>query len=261
MKVSFKIYIATIIFMISGPSLNASWGNTTSLLDSDLFSKTADPYYQLESFTVDEIELDGKEKGEDFFIGEDIPTDTLPLPLPKPSTEGPLDSVIMVIDRLIALGEKILPMIEKGRPVVINRPMAAVSVLPRLEGKDIVVHDMEGWSIPQVKHYRASFKNLMGMEVVSFVYSVIFQYGGSLNGKGKYLTGIRASARNIKVNFGFDLDASSELIQISNVGTGGNLVAGATVEITYTVKNMLKAVSTYKNYFISGDGKIISLDD
>jgi hypothetical protein len=181
--------------------------------------------------------------------------------VPTPTTNGGvLDSVIMVVDKLVAIGQKIIPMIKDGKSVITNSPMTAVSVLPRTDLKDFQVHDMGGWSIPVNRHYKITFNNGLGVEVVSFVYSITYQYNGSMDGKGKYLAGIRAAARNIDIMWGFDLDASSQLIQIANVGTQQNVVAGATIEMTYTVKNWTRNL-TYSQYFhISGDGKLYKLD-
>ncbi len=179
---------------------------------------------------------------------------------PAPSPTGFLDGVIMVVDKLIAIGQKIMPTIEKGRAVVTNNPMAAVSVLPRLDTKDPVVHDMGGWSIPVTKHYKISYSNGFNSEVVSFVYSITYQHGGTYGGKGKYLTGIRASARSINIAWGFDLDASSQLLQISNVGSADNVVAGATIEISYTVKNWTRTITTNESFFVAGDGRLFKLD-
>lgn len=177
-----------------------------------------------------------------------------------PTTRGALDSIIMVVDKLIAIGQKIIPTIKEGKSVVTNNPMASVSVLPRSEAKDPVVHDMGGWSIPVSKHYKIAYVNGFGSEVVTFVYSISYQYNGSVDGKGKYLAGIRASARNITIAWGFDLDASSQLLQISNVGTQQNVIAGATLEMTYTVKNWTKNITTSTSFHVTGDGKLYKLD-
>jgi hypothetical protein len=173
---------------------------------------------------------------------------------------GALDSIIMVVDKISAIGQKITPIIEKGRPVVTNNPMAALSVIPRLDTKDPVLHEMGGWSIPMTKHYKIAFSNGFGSEVVSFVYSITYQFGGNYKGSGKYLTGVRASARNLVVSWGFDLDASSTLVQISNIGTTANPVAGATVEISYTVKNWSRINTTNEAFFIAGDGRLFKMD-
>lgn len=179
---------------------------------------------------------------------------------PTPSPTGALDSIIMVVDKLIAIGQKIIPTIEKGKAVVTNSSMAAVSVLPRVETTDPVVHDMGNWSLPVTKHYKIVYKNGLGSDVVSFVYSITFQHSGTYGGKGKYLTGIRASARSINIAWGFDLDASSQLVQISNVGTVNNVVAGATIEIQYTVKNWTRQITNVVSYFVAGDNRLYKLD-
>jgi hypothetical protein len=176
------------------------------------------------------------------------------------SVAGVLDGVILIVDKLIAIGQKIIPTIEKGKAVVTNKPMTAISVLPRLDGTDPVVHDMADWSIPTTKHYKITYSNGLGMEVVSFVYSVTFQYGGTYVGKGQYLAGVRMAARDIVVDWGFDLDASSSLIQISNVGSATNVVAGATLEMNYTVKNWTRTLSTSEYFHVTGAGKVFKLD-
>ncbi len=243
-----------------------------------------DPYFQLKSVKVTELTDEEalefqnsadrgiKNKG---FVGPDIPNvpslpggaSTIPsappvsVPGAPAPTGGVLDGVIMLVDQLIAIGQKIIPTIKEGKAIVTNNPMTAVSVLPRGEGKDLVVHEMGGWSVPVSKHYKIAYTNGFGAEVVSFVYSISFQYNGSSNGKGKYLAGIRASARNITVSWGFDLDATSQLVQISNVGTQDDVIAGATLEMTYTVKNWTRTISTSESFFVSGDGKLYKLDN
>lgn len=192
-----------------------------------------------------------------------IPTPTAPVDngtKASPSGGGVLDGIIMVVDKLIAIGQKIIPTIEKGKAVVTNNPMSAISVLPRVDAQYGVVHEMGSWSIPVTKHFQVNYSNGLGMDVVSFVYSVTYQYGGKYKGTGAYLTGIRASARKINIVWGFDLDASSQLIQISNIGSEQNVEAGATIEMAYTVKNWTRQITNYKSFFISGKGKLIALD-
>jgi hypothetical protein len=138
--------------------------------------------------------------------------------------------------------------------------MAAISVLPRLDTKDPVVHDMGNWSIPVSKHFKITYKNGYNSEVVSFVYSITFQHSGTYGDKGHYLAGVRVSARQIDVAWGFDVDATSQLIQISNVGTTSDVIAAATIEISYTVKNWTRNITTIEGFHVTGDGKIYQLD-
>jgi hypothetical protein len=189
------------------------------------------------------------------------PGGNIPPTIPSaPVSNGPLSGVIAIIDDLIAIGAKIIPTIDKGRAVVTNGPMSAVSVLPRIDTKDPVVHDMGNWSIPVSKHFQITYENGFGVEVISFVYSITFQHSGTYGGKGHYLAGIRLAARDINVTWGFDLDATSQLIQISNDGPENDVIAGATVEITYLVKNWTRTISSSKSFHVTGNGKIYKLD-
>lgn len=237
-----------------------------------------DPYYQIKKVSVvpltpeeslaleiEDRELNSKNTGIPGFP----PLPSNPAAPASPSNAGQaggttgggvLNGIIMVVDKLIAIGQKIIPTIEKGKAVVTNSPMSAVSVLPRVDATTGVALEMGGWSLPKTQHFKVNYENGYGMTVVSFVYSVTFQHSGKYKGTGAYLTGIRASARSINIVWGFDLDASSQLIQISNIGTEENVVAGATIEMAYTVKNWTRQITHYKSFFVSGKGLIMAID-
>ena len=83
-----------------------------------------------------------------------------------------LGEVIMVVDQLIALGKKIWVIIEAGRPVV-NTNLPVVHVLPREAGQDGSLYDLSGWNAPKAIGYRVTYKNLYGMEVIAFTYSIV----------------------------------------------------------------------------------------
>lgn len=232
-----------------------------TLKTSDV-SALQDPYFQVKTMKIKQITDD--DMSEFNFVARDFIGNIPNLPTIPASgggdTGGGIGGIISIIDQLIAIGQKIIPIIKQGAPVVTNNPMASVSVLPRIDTKDPVVHDMNGWSIPKSNHYKVTFQNGFGSDVVTFVYSISYQYNGTLDGQGKYLAGIRASATNIVVSWGFDLDASSQLLQISNVGTKQNVIAGATLEMTYTVKNWTRNITTSNSFFVTGDGKFYPLD-
>lgn len=278
MKVS-KLLKTALLLSVMTSSIAINANETSHLLKLNEVAQTRksedlkNPYFQIKSVKVQE--LSDEEAME--FINEPTKKDGKPNIPPVPpeyndqdkalinradllSPMGFLDSAILVVDKLIAIGQKILPIIEKGRPVVNNNPMAPISVLPKIESKDPTLYDMGNWSIPVSKSYKISFTNGFNSEVVSFIYSVGFQHSGTYNGKGKYLTGVRASAKNITVSWGFDLDASSKLVQITNVGSTENTVAGATIEISYTVKNMMRTIMTSESFFVAGDGRMFKLD-
>ena len=168
-----------------------------------------------------------------------------------------VNNVIMAMDKLVAIGQKIIPIISQGIAYVTNSPMTAISVVPVELSKEKVDGTMENWSLPKTNHFEINYPNALGMIVAKFVYSVTYQHGGTYQGKGQFLTGIRSAAQRINVVYGYNLDAKSKLVQISNIGKNGNVVAGAMIEMEYTVKNFSRQITTVDSFFLTGDGRII----
>ena len=171
-----------------------------------------------------------------------------------------LGEVIMVVDKLIALGKKIWPIIEAGKPVLNVDMGAPISVLPRAEDGDaIAFYNMDSWNMPKAKTYKVEYTNGFGMNVISFDYTVNFQYGGKYQGVGSYITGLNVQASNTTVSWGFNFSATSQLISIVNHGSLEDPVAGATIRIDYTAKSILRQISTSESFHVNGNGRIKAL--
>lgn len=208
-------------------------------------NKAMNPYYQVSEIVVEEV----------------IQKPDLNLP---PLTQldimnkTDLGQVAIVIDGLIAIGKKIWPIIEAGRPVVDVNMAKGISIIPYKKGDnfDATFYEMENWSMPKFKKYNVTYKNGFGSKVISFDYTVHYQYGGSLNGKGKYLAGVNISASNVSVAWGFSFQAASELVQISNHGANDDQIAGGTFSINYTAKTVVKTISSSDTFHVTGNGDI-----
>lgn len=172
---------------------------------------------------------------------------------------SPIDEISIVIDGLMAIGKKIWPIIEAGRPVVTTKFIPAISIIPNLTGEGPVLNQMENWSIPKVKSYRISITNGVGWEVVAFTYTIIFQYNGDLAGVGKYVTNLAVIPSEIDVGYGSDFDASSELIGISNIGTNKNPVASGLIKVSYGAKNIRKGLKMSHVFSVDGLGNFEQL--
>lgn len=184
-------------------------------------------------------------------------TEVSDIEVPEKS-EKSLGQVIMVVDKLIGLGKKIWPIIEAGKPVVNTTFTPAISVLPRVEGEphDVAFYNMANWEAPRQKSYQVDFKNGWGMNVISFTYNVSYQYGGSYQGKGRYLTGVDVSASNISVSWGFNFNATSNLVSIANRGAQDDPVASATVKIQYEASSVLRNIQSAQSFHVTGAGDI-----
>ena len=193
------------------------------------------------------------------YIVDDIVGDMEDEKSPDPSNETTTGGIIGVVDQLIAIGQKIIPTIKEGKPVVTQANMTAIAVLPKIDGNDPQNFEMANWSIPSSKYFKITMQNKLGVEVVNFIFGVMYQYGGNVNEKGKYLAGVRAFAKNINVKWGYDLSASSQLVNISNVGTVANPIAGASIDMNVVISNVFFHNSQTYSFFIKGDGTLLKL--
>ncbi len=170
--------------------------------------------------------------------------------------EKELGSFIMTAQNLIALGTKIWEIIKEGRPVSNVQMATPISVLPKTGDEGQVFSEMENWSAPQVRKYHVEYTNLWGMNVVSFTYMIHFQPNGEYRGKGQYLTGLKFTASQVSVAWGFQFDASSELVTISNRGRAADPVAGATIEIQYKISSMIQNITAGQTFHVTGEGEV-----
>ena len=184
-------------------------------------------------------------------------TELSDIEVPEKGDKG-LGQVILVVDKLIGLGKKIWPIIEAGKPVVNTTFTPAISVLPKSEKvpHDVAFYNMANWQAPRQRSYKVDFKNGWGVNVISFTYNVSYQYGGSYEGAGRYLTGVDVSASNISVSWGFDFNATSSLISIANRGSQEDPIASATVKIQYEASSVLRNIQSAQSFHVTGAGDI-----
>ncbi len=199
-----------------------------------------DPYFEISKVTVTEVETVETGCKENELVGNKN-----------------LGAVIMQARELIAFGKEIWKIVEAGRPVSSSSSMQTITVLPKDEdGQAVNTLDMENWNLPSAKSFRVEYKNGFGMLVVGFTYTVVYQWGGSYNGKGRYLTGVNVMADDISVAWGFDFSATSKLVSITNTGSRANPVAAATFNISYRVKSVIKDQTSSETFYVTGTGRI-----
>lgn len=167
--------------------------------------------------------------------------------------------VIQAARDMVALGEAIYELVKKGRPTNITE-YAPISVVPRdPETKEHVdPFELEGFSIPVEKNFTAKIKNGAGKEVVSFTYRVIYSYGGSFNGTGKYLTGVNIIPGSVKTSYGWDFNASMKLSGIMNHGSKLDPVAGVMITVKYQMNSWSNAFERNDTMHITGRGELKS---
>jgi len=161
----------------------------------------------------------------------------------------------VALDTIISLGQKLWTIVQNGAPVL-NFEANSVSAIPN---GAICPFNMSGWSIPQSRTYKITYTNLMGIDVVSFQYKVIYSYGGQYGGRGAYLTNVSVHPADIHVLWGQNFDADVNIASILNVGTAEDPVAGVQVNVEWNFTNPLNKFKSQRVYFVEGRGSITEL--
>ncbi|MEF3279389.1 MAG: hypothetical protein K6357_00245 [Elusimicrobiota bacterium] len=165
-----------------------------------------------------------------------------------------INSTLDAIDKIINIAQKIWEIIEKNQPVV-NINVNYANAIPYG-----VQHwtQLQGWSKPATKKYSFSAKNLYGVEVVKVTYQVHYTYGGNLQGKGKFLTGVTVEPISVETAWGYKVSLTAEVPDstIANVGTHEDPIASMQVQLKWTIHTALKDAQQKAVYYIQGDGLI-----
>lgn len=240
MKKLLSATLLTLIAFSSHAGMRSLPFTQTEIQQVDSSKSYDEDYFSISEITVTEVEIG----------------DELVWASQYKGFEKNLGEIIMAVDKLIALGKKIWAIVEAGKPVVNVNMGTPISVLPK---DSSAFYDMDSWSTPMVRTYRVEYKNGFGSSVISFDYTVNFQHSGKYQGKGSYITGLNVQASNTSVSWGFNFDASSQLISIANMGSSDEPVAGATIRINYAAKSVLRSISTSESFHVDGNGKLTEL--
>jgi hypothetical protein len=165
--------------------------------------------------------------------------------------------IIALANELIALGEKVYTLVQKGKPTIAV-DYAPIQVVPKDPKTSSYVDsfDLTNTSDPVKKRFVASVKNFLNSEVVRFEYMVVFSYGGSWNGKGKYIQNAMIIPVGVTVGYGYDFTATMKLQGITNKGTAADPIATALLTMNYTIKGWGKAINNNQVVHITGLGEI-----
>lgn len=158
------------------------------------------------------------------------------------------------LSSIVNMGEKIWGIISANKPVM-NAQWASASALPAKAGCWL---DLAGWQDPKAITFRTRYKNGFGMTVVDFTYRVIYLYGGSLQGAGKFLANVQVQPAEVNVAWGWQLEAKASVPAVVNVGSTTDPVAGMQVLIDWTVKTVVTHSEQSSAYFVKGDGQLTS---
>jgi hypothetical protein len=175
-----------------------------------------------------------------------------PSEIKSPDTGGGGGSVLPVLDQIINIGQKIWKIIADNKPVVDVKTQYATALPKGSTGWQ----DIGGWHQPVGTIYELTAKNAYGMKMINVRYQVLRTYGGSYQGKGKYLTAVTVEPLLVEVGWAyhFSMDASVPDSSIVNVGTSADPVAGMMATLTWHISTVVKDSQGQGLYFLQGDG-------
>jgi hypothetical protein len=162
----------------------------------------------------------------------------------------PLNTVEMVVDKIINIGKKIWNIVQAGKPVS-NIKTDVATALPM--GAKCWT-DLGNWQMPQSKVYQASFVNGWGSEVVKISYRVLWLPGGQVNGVGNYIGYATITPVNVEVSWGFTLNATVSIPTVFNMGSKTAPVGGMQMTMQYRVESALTTIDQAQAFFVDGRG-------
>ena len=176
-------------------------------------------------------------------------------PVKKVTTED-VGKVIAVAKDLVALGEEIYTLVQKGKPSN-TTDFTSISVVPRdpISKEYVDPFEMEGCSMPTEKKYVSTIKN-GDVEAVRFEYMVLFTYDCSYNESGKFIQSAMVQPVSVKTSYGWDFNATMKVSGVMNHGTKAQPVAGAMITIKYSMKSWKMAFERNDTIHITGKGEI-----
>lgn len=170
---------------------------------------------------------------------------------------GKIGEVIGAAQGIVAFGESVYKLIQKGKPST-NTKYAPINVVP----KEAVVQgvldpmDLEGYSAPVRKKYMVVIKNGYNITVARVELLVHFLAKQSYQGKGQYIQNAVIIPLKVDAFYGFDLSTTMAVTGVAMRGSRANPIATATITMNYRLRSVMGDINQTKVFDIDGLGNI-----
>lgn len=119
---------------------------------------------------------------------------------------------------------------------------------------------LENWLPVKSRHYEFVMKNFVGLVVAEFDLRVVYVFGGSLKGKGKYLANLAVLPGKPDVMWGFTLNSNAFVNSVGNIGTTHQPLAQVEVKIHWIVDNIVNHAQQLIGLRVDGNGNFQEAD-
>ncbi len=174
--------------------------------------------------------------------------------VPAGAMNDDLGAIDVALDQIINIGKKVWAVVSAGKPVM-NVKFDFATAFPK---GVTVASELHGFSDLQYKSYDYTGTNGFGMEVFKVQYTVVYQYGGSYAGKGKYIASASIVPQNVSVVWGYSLNMNVDNVSVSNLGTAESPVAGMNLMANIKVSTVLKAAEMNELFAVRGDNGMLT---
>lgn len=154
---------------------------------------------------------------------------------------------------IIGAGRFLWDIVKENRPVA-TMSSDLVSALPR---NVKTWQDLQGWSKPQDRAFKVTYKNSYNVSTVEFVYQIHYMHSGTYNGQGRYLAQVTVIPTYLKVLWGYRFNAQGSIPEILNLGTEKNPIAGMNIFLNWSVSTVVKHEQVTRQYTVQGDGLFV----
>jgi hypothetical protein len=234
--------------LTTGLIVTATFVNASTARASDTPpAQDQDPYFQIQSITVEEIPDTADDNYKDSLI---------PAPADAGGIVGGIGQVTGAINQIVNTGKAIWAIIEANKPVS-NVSTDIANAIPQASS---TWDSLEGWSAPQTHLFHVNYKNGFGKDVIDFTYRVIYIYAGNVGGKGHFLNGVAIVPADLTVAWGYTFNAQAKVPSVTNAGSVKDPIAAMEIQMQWSVSTAFKINQQTQNYYVRGDGVFESLN-
>jgi hypothetical protein len=166
-----------------------------------------------------------------------------------PRAEMGTEEIGVIFDSIVNLGKKVWAIVESNKPVVSVSYLYANALPKGVRSSE----ELDSFSPLQATSYRVYGENLYGMTVYDLTYSLVHRYGGSYQGRGKYLENVSVVPTALDVMWGYTVDYKVDKVSVVNTGTRENPVGSVLLETLFKVSTVVKSSESHSVYEFRGD--------
>jgi len=161
-------------------------------------------------------------------------------------------AVSMGWGEIVRVGEQAWAIIKENKPILETQkkwggalPQGATSWT-----------QLQGWQAPLSYDYKVVAENPFGIKLVDITFKVIFTYGGSFQGKGKYLMNATILPANVNVFIGTKASVNVEIRDVFNMRSEEDPVAAMLLLVKTNIETPVQSSIATQSFSITGEGNL-----